>query len=223
MNISSTTYLQRCLSTTTLIDADHPSILTLRDKLSPGLLPTNHRELAIRFFYYVRDSISYRVTSEVAAKKFLIASETLKRGYGHCVAKATLLAALCRSAGIPTRFHFADLKNHQLTQSWVDLWGEKLLWHGYNEIWLDNKWIAANPSYDQRLCERHDYIPVEFDGINDALFPKTTKSGQLFVEYVHDHGVFSDIPFFRMGTTWMLYYYPRYILHRNQNETKLAL
>ena len=39
-------------------------------------------------------------------------SATLARGYGFCVNKAVLLAALARAVGIPARLGFADVRNH---------------------------------------------------------------------------------------------------------------
>ncbi|MHA1612844.1 MAG: transglutaminase domain-containing protein, partial [Promethearchaeota archaeon] len=136
---------------------------------------------------------------------------TLQRRYGHCVAKAILLGSLTRAIGVPTKIHFVDIANHQLSDRWKDSFGEKLLWHGYIEVFLSNRWIALNPAYDRELCNKHGYHLVEFDGENDALFASLDKKGDPFMDYVKDHGIFARVPFWRMSFTWMIYYLPFFV------------
>jgi len=174
---------------------------------------------AIAAYYFVRDEIKYLVTTELSTPRYLKANATLTRGYGHCVAKAILLTALCRGLGIPARLHFVDLYNHRLTAAWRRSWGEKLLWHGYVEMFLNGTWVAANPAYDKALCDRHGYYPVEFDGKADALFAKTDISGQPFMEYEKNHGIYSTVPYLRMALTWSTYYGP-YLLRQARNRTE---
>ena len=61
------------------------------------------RERAVALLYAVRDGFRYdpyRLDLSPAGMK---ASAVLAAGYGWCVTKATLLAALCRAAGIAAR------------------------------------------------------------------------------------------------------------------------
>lgn len=193
----------------------HPLI---QQKLSeilpePSKYKYSQMEIIQRLFQYVRDSFSYRVTHELSTPNYLRASTTLKRGYGHCVAKAILLTAFTRACGIPSRLHFVDLKNHQLNEIWIEQFGDQLLWHGYAEIWVNNRWTALNPAFDRKLCEKHGYKLAEFDGIHNALFDKTDKYGRPFMEYVADHGVYANVPYLKMGKTWFKYYGPYFWKH----------
>ncbi|WP_457559757.1 transglutaminase-like domain-containing protein [Candidatus Harpocratesius sp.] len=205
---------------------NHPTIQKKLTEIIPNPSNLTQLEQIQKIFIFVRDHIAYKVTHEITTPKFLRASNTLARGYGHCVAKAILLATFTRLIGIPTRLHFVDIKNHQLSETWIEQFGEELLWHGYVEIYFKNRWIALNPAYDKKLCERHGYYVVEFDGKNDALFAKTDKKGNLFIEYVADHGVFSRVPYIRIFSEWFSYYTPYYLryykkVRKNRRKNKI--
>ncbi|MHA1777851.1 MAG: transglutaminase-like domain-containing protein [Promethearchaeota archaeon] len=216
----STSHMSKYLRNTFFMNYSHPLIQQTLSKILPEPSKYSQIEKIQRMFNFVRDIISYRVTHEISTPKFLQASNTLKRGYGHCVAKAILLASFTRACGIPTRLHFVDLINHQLSERWIEKFGEELLWHGYVEIYLNNHWIALNPAYDKKLCEKHGYRLVEFDGVHDALFAKTDKMGRSFIDYVADHGVFARVPYFKMGKAWFSYYGPYFWQHRKQRAAK---
>lgn len=210
--------LKSHLKATYLINHQHPEVLKIHNQLLAGRQSVTQSEYAKLAFYYVRDTIKYRVTAEYSTPQYLKASETIKRRYGHCVSKAIVLTALLRKQQIPCRLHFVDLKNHRMSANWMKTWGEKLLWHGYVEILQDGKWIAANPAFDVELCLKNDYIPVEFDGENDALFSKYDIHGNNFMEYQKDHGTFDGVPYFRMAVVWLWYYGPMMI--RNKRALK---
>ena len=124
------------------------------------------------------------------------ASATLKRGDGYCVQKAVLLAALARAAGIPTRLGFVNLRNHLLSKDIIDgLRGDNVMkYHGYTLLYLNGKWIKATPSFDIELCREHKFIPVEFDGTKDAIFHRYNQEGNLHMEYIHNHGIYDEVP-----------------------------
>ena len=74
------------------------------------------RERAVALYYAVRDGLRYdpyRIDLSVHGMK---ASTALAKGYGWCVPKAALLAAVCRAAGIPARVGYADVRNHLSTE-----------------------------------------------------------------------------------------------------------
>ena len=50
-------------------------------------------------------------------------------------------------------------------------------------------------TFDLNMCQKHDIIPVEFDGQNDATFNRYDKEGKLHIEYLMDRGVYDDVPF----------------------------
>ncbi len=193
------------------LNYQHPLIQETLHKILPTKDGLSLNSQVQALFRYVRDEIKYRVTFEISTREFLRASNTLQRKYGHCVTKAILLGSLTRAIGVPTRLHFVDLANHRLSDNWKEKFGEKLLWHGYIEVFLPNRWIALNPAYDQALCDKHGYHLVDFDGEHDALFAKFDKQGTPFMDYVKDHGVFSRVPFWRMSMTWLGYYGPFFI------------
>jgi hypothetical protein len=45
------------------------------------------------------------------------------------------------------------------------------------------------------MCEKLEIVPVEFDGVDDATFAEFDQKGRRHIEYVHDHGFFSDLPY----------------------------
>jgi hypothetical protein len=44
------------------------------------------------------------------------------------------------------------------------------------------------------MCEKLDIVPVEFDGVHDATFAEFDRKGNRHIEYVRDHGRFTDLP-----------------------------
>jgi hypothetical protein len=86
------------LAPTHFVDSDHPAVRDFAEARAAGA--TSARERAIRLYYAVRDEIRYDAYI-AAVDESLRASTTLAGGRGWCVSKAVLLAAACRSLGIP--------------------------------------------------------------------------------------------------------------------------
>ncbi|TXT66285.1 MAG: hypothetical protein BAJALOKI3v1_40095 [Promethearchaeota archaeon] len=148
-------------------------------------------------FYWVRDEIKYNMMSYVPEiKANFKASVTLRRGYGFCVSKAILLSTLARAVKIPARIHLADIINHKISQKVIDFMGTNVMYyHGYSEIFLDDKWLKLAPVFDKNTAQKAGFLPlVDFDENNDAMFSKYDNEGNLFVEYVEDHGVYDFLP-----------------------------
>jgi transglutaminase-like putative cysteine protease len=101
-------------SATQTIESTHPDVV--RFARAHAAYPGSDIELAVRLFYAVRDGFRYdpyQIDLTIAGMK---ASTTLKIKRGWCVSKAILLAACCRSLGIPARLGFADVRNHLSTE-----------------------------------------------------------------------------------------------------------
>ncbi|MBD3215582.1 MAG: transglutaminase [Candidatus Lokiarchaeota archaeon] len=157
---------------------------------------TKNKELKLdkikALFYWVRDEIKYNMMSYVPEiKANFKASVTLRRGYGFCVSKAILLSTFARSVKIPARIHLADIINHKISQKVIDFMGTNIMYyHGYSEVFLDDKWLKLAPVFDKDTAQKAGFLPlVDFDENNNAMFSKYDNEGNLFVEYVEDHGV----------------------------------
>ena len=189
--------LQIYLKPTRFIDSDTPELIKFARTVSGD--ETIDTGKAIKMYYAVRDGITYdprRIDFRPAALK---ASEVLARKYGFCISKAILLAALARAEGIPSRLGFADVRNHLSSENLRQLMQTDIfVFHGYAELFLEDKWIKATPAFDISLCERFNVQPLEFDGRNDSIFHQFDRKGNRHMEYVRDHGQFADLPHSQM-------------------------
>jgi len=79
-------------------------------------------------------------------------------------------------------------------------------WHGYSLLYLKGKWVKATPAFDLKLCEKHDIVPVEFDGEHDAVFHPLDRQGRQHIEYLNDRGGFDDLPLKSMYETFRTEY-----------------
>jgi transglutaminase-like putative cysteine protease len=153
-------------------------------------------ERAIALYYRVRDEIRYDPYSMEDKPEALQASSVLKKKAGFCIPKAVLLAAVLRAQKIPARLGFADVKNHLATQRLRALMDTDLfVYHGYVEVFLNDKWVKATPAFNLTLCRHFNVKPLEFDGIHDSIFHEFDTRGNRHMEYVNNHGTFADLPF----------------------------
>lgn len=63
----------------------------------------------------------------------------LEKKSGNCQSHAKLYTALARASGIPTRF----------VSGLVSRDGQAFLFHSWAESWLDGRWVAVDPTFDQ--------------------------------------------------------------------------
>jgi len=186
--------LEKYLKPTPIIDSDNESVINKAQELTQGL--DGAIEKAKALFYFVRDRIKYNVYVPKYPAETFRASETLNRSQGYCVQKAVLLVALAQVVGTPARLHFAMIRNNLIPPKLYKVMkGNIFPWHGYTELYLQEKWVKATPTFDLKMCQKHGIIPVEFDGQNDATFNRYNKEGKLHIEYLMDRGVFEDVPF----------------------------
>jgi transglutaminase-like putative cysteine protease len=189
------------LSPTSMIDSDHPAI---RD-YAIGIAGRSQDpiEIAVKLYLAVRDNIIYDPYSPFYLPEHYRASYVLKRGRSFCVPKASLLCALARACGIPTRVGFADVRNHLATKQLIKFMGSDLfVYHGFVELHLEGKWVKATPAFNIDLCRKHRVPPLEFNGRKDSLFQAYNLENQRFMEYVHFHGTHADIPVGEIVTAW---------------------
>ena len=95
---------------------------------------------SIQLYYAVRDGIWYDPYIPFYRPEHYRASNVLKRGRAFCIGKASLLCALGRACGIPSRVSFADVHNHLSTKQLIDYLGSDIFsYHGLTEFYLDGK------------------------------------------------------------------------------------
>ena len=189
------------LAPTDIIDSDHKSIRNYAVENMGG--STEPVEIAVKLYLAVRDGILYDPYAPFYLPEHYRASYVLKRGRSFCVPKASLLCALGRACGIPSRVGFADVRNHLATKQLIEFLGSDLfVHHGFAELYLEGKWVKATPAFNKELCERHHVPPLEFNGREDSVFQAYNLQNQRFMEYVALHGVYSDIPVDQIVSAW---------------------
>jgi transglutaminase-like putative cysteine protease len=91
--------MDKYLTSSKIIDWEHPQVIQKAKELSHGL--ESHEEIAKACFEYVRDEIKHSNDFKLNPVT-CNASKVLKHKTGYCYAKSHLLAALLRANGIPS-------------------------------------------------------------------------------------------------------------------------
>lgn len=183
------------LRPTYFIDSDHPDIIdyawrVVGDEKDPV-------RQAILLFNAVRDDFRYNPyninLNHVELKASTLLNRPSKQGY--CTEKSCLYNAVLRVVGIPSRFHFFNVKNHIGIEKYTELLKTDILaYHACSEVFLNGKWVKATPAFNKALCEKTGVAVLEFDGENDSMFQQFSPDGKVFMEYVEDHGTCHDVP-----------------------------
>lgn len=191
------------------IDCDNRLIKEKAAELTKGVDDISLR--ATTLFYFVRDKIQYNPYLFTDVQEDYRASRIFENGEGFCIQKAVLLAALARSVGISVRLRFADIQNHIVPEKLAMLnKGNVFIYHGYDEFYIEGRWIKATPAFDLRMCEENGIIPVEFDGMHHGTFHPYDLEGRLHIEYLHDWGHYHDLPFDKIIDAHIRTYGPDY-------------
>ncbi|KAA8946764.1 transglutaminase-like domain-containing protein, partial [Mycobacterium sp.] len=151
---------------------------------------------AQRLFVAVRDNIWYDPYSADDDPGHYRASYVATAARAYCVPKAVLLTAAARAAGIPARLGFADVRNHLQTDTLRARMGgtDVFAYHGYSELFVNNRWVKVTPAFNAELCARFGVPPIDFDGEHDALLHAYDSEGRQHMEYLHDRGWYDDLP-----------------------------
>jgi transglutaminase-like putative cysteine protease len=186
--------MQQYLRPTATIDFDTKSVGDKARELAAGL--ETNREKAVALYYFVRDEIRHNAYAPLYDIDLYKASAVLKAGNGTCQQQSVLLAALARAVGIPARLGYIDIRDHLLSDTFREMIGgiDILPFHGYAELYIDGKWVHASPAYDIETCRRKRFVPVEFDGVNDAKDSPYDLDGNPHVEHIKYHGPYDDFP-----------------------------
>ena len=177
----------------------------------------SQKEQAIWIYEKVRDGFLYDPYHLNISPEGLKASLVVTKNRAWCVEKALLAVACFRKVGIPARFGFGIVKNHIGVDKLVAyLQKDEIVFHGFAEVFLNDKWTKCTPAFDQRICALNKVEPLIWDTENDSLF-QAFRGEEQFMEYLHFYGSFADIPFELMHAE-MKKHYPH--LFSNPINTK---
>lgn len=123
--------------------ADTPQLQTTRQKirlLAQRLTQLKHtpRQKALACFSFVRDL----PFASLANSSVLTATEVLQRGAGDCHSKGTLMVALLRASGVPSRLRFVFLKPDFMF-GLIDMKGQPIE-HAMTEVWVEGRWAPVD-------------------------------------------------------------------------------
>jgi transglutaminase-like putative cysteine protease len=187
------------------VESSHPDIVAFAETAAGDA--ATPKQTAINLYYAVRDQIRYNPYISAIEVEAFRASKTLADKEGYCVAKAILLAAVCRARGIPARLGFADVRNHLSTEKMRQrMQTDQFYWHGYTDIYLDGRWVKATPAFNVELCEKFRLRPLEFDGAEDSIYHPVDVAGSRHMEYLKFRGVFAEPPLEQIHATFVREY-----------------
>lgn len=187
------------------IDSAHPAIVAFAREAAAGT--SAEVERAVSVYRAVRDRIRYDPYLDFTDPSHYRASGVLAAGHGFCGGKAALLAACARAVGIAARVGYADVRNHMTSRRLRAVMQSDIFrWHSYTDLHVDGVWVKATPAFDAGLCERVGVAVLDFDGRSDSLFHAFDQSGRRHMEYLHDRGVFDDVPFDTIVQEFRAYY-----------------
>lgn len=183
------------------VDSQNPRVRSLAAEITRGM--TGEAERASALFTWSRDTVRYIPYAPFAALEDYEPLRTLDRGYGFCTQKSALLVALARAAGIPARFHYADLLNHNMPgRLGLVLRSNRMVYHTYADLRVDGRWFKVTPSFERPLCEKMGWRLVEFDGTADATLHASDLRDRPHIDYILDRGTDPGIPLPQMLNAW---------------------
>jgi len=195
-----TNYLQE----TELLDYNHANF----DPFLKGIKARNKppKDVAIELYFLVRDEFVYDPYHIDLRPNGLKASSVLSKNRAWCVEKSTLLAACARKFNIPSKLGYAIVTNHIGVEKLTTiLRRNEIVFHGYVELFIENKWVKCTPAFDERMCKLANVTPLDWDGETDSMFQEF-ENNQKFMEYLHFYGEFDDVPVQLMNDEMKKYY-----------------
>lgn len=204
------------LAATPLIDSDHPAVRAFAAAHAVG---ADDRARAVALYGAVRDGVRYDPYRADLSSAGMTASTVLAQGFGWCVPKATLLAAVCRAAAIPARLGFADVRNHLSTARMrSSMETDVFYWHGYTEIWINGAWRKATPAFNLSLCQKFGLLPLDFDGLADSIYHPFDAAGNRHMAYLAQRGSFDDLPLDQILVDFR-HHYPKWMASLAQQQS----
>jgi len=181
------TYLQE----TPFLNYSHERFSTFLRDFKPA---ATTKLTAIALYEKVRDAFLYDPYHLHLTENALQGSHILTKKRAWCVEKAIVLCACARRLGIPARLGYAIVVNHIGVERLIQyLRRPEIVFHGYVELYVEDRWVKCTPSFDRNICRMTGVPPLVWDGEQDSLFQAYAGDAQ-FMEYVHEYGTFEDVP-----------------------------
>lgn len=196
------------LAPTTFLDFEQPEVAQFVLDATAGA--STAREQAVRLFFAVRDLVRYEPHTMRMTPECFRASTVVRERGAFCIPKAALMAAGARLLGIPAAIGLSDVVNHFSTPKMQQMMGgrEVFMHHGWVALHIDGRWVKAVPAFNRELCALMRVPPTDFDGTQDAILQQYKEDGSVHIEYLRDHGMWSDLPYLRIDSDWSGYYPP---------------
>jgi transglutaminase-like putative cysteine protease len=196
------------LQSTRFLDSDSDAVRSFAQQAAGA--ETSDIGRAVKLFYAVRDGIRYDPFAISLEPETYVASHVLAAKSAYCIPKAVLLAAAARALGVPCAIGLSDVVNHLTTEKLKARMGGKtyFMHHGYAVLYLEGRWVKAAPAFNIELCTRFGVLPTEFDGRSDAIFQPYDAHERRHMEYVKDHGIWTDFPLDKVAADFRAFYPP---------------
>jgi transglutaminase-like putative cysteine protease len=194
------------LQSTRFLDADSAAVRDFARRTAGS--ETSDIARAVKLFCAVRDGVRYDPFAMRLEPGIYVASQVLAAKSAYCIPKAILLAAAARALGIHCAIGLSDVVNHLTTEKLKARMGGTtyFMHHGYAVLYLERQWVKAAPAFNIELCTRFGVLPTEFDGRSDAIFQPYDAHQRRHMEYVKDHGVWSDFPYDKVDADFRAFY-----------------
>ena len=194
------------LQSTRFLDADSDAVRSFAQRVAGA--ETSDIGRAVKLFYAVRDGIRYDPFAMRLEPGIYVASHVPAAKSAYCIPKAILLAAAARALGIHSAIGLSDVVNHLTTEKLKALMGGTtyFMHHGYAVLYLEGQWVKAAPAFNIELCTRFGVLPTEFDGRSDAIFQPYDALDRRHMEYVKDHGIWSEFPYEKVEADFRAFY-----------------
>lgn len=179
---------------------------TFQDYIQPFITIQKEQERAIALYTKIRDGFLYDPFHLDLRNDALTASTIITKKRAWCVEKAIVLAAAFRGCSIPSRLGYGIVVNHIGVEKLTTFLKRKeIVFHGYVEAYIQNKWVKCTPAFDPLVCKIAGVPILDWDGETDALF-HAYKGEDKFMEYIHFYGDFDDVPIKIMNDEMKKYY-----------------
>jgi transglutaminase-like putative cysteine protease len=183
--------LANALEETNYLDFNHPVFDNYLLDIPSGV---SSKLKAVALYHKIRDGFIYDPYHLDLRGDAMKASRIVLKKRAWCVEKSTLMAAMARKLGIPSRLGYAIVTNHIGVDKLIHhLRKEEIVFHGYGSVYLEGKWVKCTPAFDKRVCRISKVDPLDWNGEDDSMFQEYS-NGQRFMEYKHFYGEFEDVP-----------------------------